>query len=167
MFPQYCGATTAAVFDQVSAALRAARHVPALRFVSDYHDEPAYIEALAASVEDHRRQFGVTRHLLMSFHGIPERYVAQGDPYRTQCERTARLLAQRLGLAADAWSVSFQSRFGRARWLQPYTSEVLAGMPARGITSVSVICPGLLRGLPGDARRDRHRKPRRVHGGRR
>ena len=78
----------------------------------------------------------------MSFHGIPERYVAQGDPYRTQCERTARLLAQRLGLAADAWSVSFQSRFGRARWLQPYTSEVLAGMPARGITSVSVICPG-------------------------
>jgi protoporphyrin/coproporphyrin ferrochelatase len=142
MFPQYCGATTAAVFDQVSAALRTARHLPALRFVSDYHDEPAYIEALAASVEDHRQQFGVTRHLLMSFHGIPERYVAQGDPYRAHCEGTARLLAQRLGLAADAWSVSFQSRFGRARWLQPYTSEVLAGMPARGITSVSVICPG-------------------------
>jgi ferrochelatase len=142
MFPQYCGATTAAVFDQVSAALRTARHLPALRFVSDFHDEPAYIEALAASVEDHRRQFGVTRHLLMSFHGIPERYVARGDPYRTQCERTGQLLAQRLGLAADAWSVSFQSRFGRARWLQPYTSEALAGMPARGIRSVSVICPG-------------------------
>jgi len=142
MFPQYCGATTAAVFDQVSAALRATRHLPAMRFVADYHDDAAYIEALAASVEDHRRQSGVTRHLLMSFHGIPERYVAQGDPYRTQCENTARLLAQRLGLAADSWSVSFQSRFGRARWLQPYTSEVLAGMPARGITSVEVICPG-------------------------
>ena len=142
MFPQYCGATTAAVFDQVSAALRTSRHLPALRFVSDYHDEPAYIAALAASVEEHRRQFGVTRHLLMSFHGIPERYVAQGDPYRAHCEGTARLLAHRLGLAGDAWSVSFQSRFGRARWLQPYTSEVLAGMPARGIASVSVICPG-------------------------
>jgi ferrochelatase len=130
------------VFDQVSAALRDARHLPALRFVSDYHDEAAYIEALAASVTDHRQQFGDTRHLLMSFHGIPERYVTQGDPYRAHCERTASLLAQRLGLAADAWSVSFQSRFGRARWLQPYTSEVLAGMPARGIRSVSVICPG-------------------------
>ena len=142
MFPQYCGATTAAVFDQVSAALHATRHLPALRFVSEYHDEPTYIDALAASVEDHRRQFGITRHLLMSFHGIPERYVALGDPYRAQCERTSQLLAQRLGLGPDAWSVSFQSRFGRARWLQPYTIETLAGMPARGITSVSVICPG-------------------------
>jgi ferrochelatase len=142
MFPQYCGASTGAVFDQVSAALGALRHVPALRFISSYHDSPGYIEALAASVREHRRAAGETRHLLMSFHGVPERFVAQGDPYRSECERTAALLAQRLGLPADAWSVSFQSRFGRARWLQPYTSEVLAGMPARGIDSVSVICPG-------------------------
>jgi protoporphyrin/coproporphyrin ferrochelatase len=142
MFPQYCAATTGAVFDQVSAALRKTRHVPALRFVSDYHAHPAYIGALAASVEDHRRQFGATDHLLMSFHGVPERFVERGDPYRGQCENTARLLAEKLGLAPGTWSVSFQSRFGRARWLQPYTSEVLAGFPGKGVKSVSVICPG-------------------------
>src|SRR6187399_1619571 len=142
MFPQYCGASTGAVFDQVSATLRAMRSVPSLRFVSSYHDDAAYIDALAASVQDHRRQFGATSHLLMSFHGVPERYVTQGDPYREQCERTASLVAQKLGLSAGEWSVSFQSRFGRARWLQPYTSEVLAAMPARGVKSVSVICPG-------------------------
>ncbi len=142
MFPQYCGASTGAVFDQVSGALRNLRSVPALKFVANYHDDQGYIDALAASVQEHRRDIGTTRHLLMSFHGIPERYVALGDPYREQCQRTASLLAQQLGLAGDAWSVSFQSRFGRARWLQPYTSEVLADLPKRGITSVSVICPG-------------------------
>ncbi|HEV7606187.1 MAG TPA: ferrochelatase [Steroidobacteraceae bacterium] len=146
MFPQYCGASTGAVFDRVSDALRRLRHVPALRFVASYHDDRAYIEALAASVQEHRhelgREYGATRHLLMSFHGIPERYVTLGDPYRDECQRTATLLAQRLGLGADAWSVSFQSRFGKARWLQPYTSEVLAALPKRGVKSVSVICPG-------------------------
>jgi len=142
MFPQYCGASSGAVYDQVSAALRAQRHVPGLRFVSSYHEDPAYIAALAASVRDHERAHGAARHLLMSFHGVPERFVQQGDPYREHCESTARLLAAALQLAPDAWSVSFQSRFGRARWLQPYTSEVLASLPKRGVTSVSVICPG-------------------------
>jgi len=142
MFPQYCGASTGAVFDQVTHALRRMRSVPALKFVSNYRDDPAYIEALAATVQEHQREFGTTRHLLMSFHGVPERFVTLGDPYRDQCHHTATLLAKQLGLAADAWSVSFQSRFGRARWLQPYTSEVLAGLPKRGVKSVSVICPG-------------------------
>ena len=142
MFPQYCGASTGAVFDQVSRALGALRNVPSSRFVSEYHAHRGYIDALAASVEEHRRQAGATRHLLMSFHGIPERFVAQGDPYRDHCQRTASLLAQKLGLAAGAWSLSFQSRFGRARWLQPYTSEVLAELPKGGVDSVGVICPG-------------------------
>jgi ferrochelatase len=142
MFPQSCGATTGAVFDQVSAAFRKLRDVPALEFVSSYHDEPAYIEALAASVQDHQREHGATRHLVMSFHGIPEQFVRDGDPYRSQCGRTATLLAQRLGLPRDAWTLSFQSRFGRARWLQPYTSETLAALAQRGADSVSVICPG-------------------------
>ena len=142
MFPQYCGASTGAVFDQVSDALRRMRSVPALKFVSNYHDDAAYVDALASSVLEHRRESGASRHLLMSFHGVPERYVTLGDPYRDQCQRTASLLAQRLGLEAGAWSVSFQSRFGKARWLQPYTSEVLAAFPKRGVKNVSVICPG-------------------------
>jgi ferrochelatase len=142
MFPQYCGATTGAVFDQASAALRRLRHLPALRFVAEYHADPQYIEALAQSVQDHRRSQGVARHLLMSFHGIPERFVAQGDPYREHCERTAALLAQKLDLAKEEWSVSFQSRFGRARWLQPYTIEAVATLGRRGIGSLAVMCPG-------------------------
>jgi ferrochelatase len=142
LFPQYCGATTGAVFDQVSDVLRASRVVPALGFVADYHDHPAFIDALAASVQDHRREHGDTGHLLMSFHGIPERFVTRGDPYRRQCERTASLLAQRLGLAADDWSVSFQSRFGADRWLQPYTIETVAALPGRGIRNLTVMCPG-------------------------
>jgi len=142
MFPQYCGATTAAVFDQVAAALKKMRHVPALRFVSEYHAEPGFIGALARSVEEHRQAHGATGHLLMSFHGIPERFVVQGDPYRVQCERTAALLAQQLRLGKDEWSVSFQSRFGRARWLQPYTIEAVAALARRGVKSLAVMCPG-------------------------
>jgi ferrochelatase len=142
MFPQSCGATTGAVFDQVSAALRTVRDVPSLGFVSSYNDEPAYIDALAASVRDYRRAHGVAKHLVMSFHGIPEMFVARGDPYRSECERTATLLAQRLELAPADWTLSFQSRFGRARWLQPYTSETLRELPARAIDSVHVMCPG-------------------------
>jgi len=142
LFPQYCGATTGAVFDQVTAALRRLRHAPSLRFIGDYHAAPEYIDALAASVQDHRREFGAARHLLMSFHGIPERFVALGDPYRAHCEATATLLAQKLGLARDEWSVSFQSRFGRARWLQPYTIEAVAALARRGVKDIAVICPG-------------------------
>ena len=91
---------------------------------------------------DHRREHGAVRHLLMSYHGIPERFVALGDPYRAQCEATSALLAQRLGLAQDEWSVSFQSRFGRARWLQPYTIEAVAALARRGVKNLGVICPG-------------------------
>ena len=142
MFPQYCGATTGAVFDQVTDALRALRHAPSLSFVSDYHDATAYVEALAASVRDHRAQHPEDAHLLMSFHGIPERYVARGDPYRLQCERTATLLAQSLGLTAGHWTLSFQSRFGADRWLQPYTIETVAALARRGVKNLQVMCPG-------------------------
>jgi ferrochelatase len=142
MFPQSCGATTGAVFDQVSAAFRALRDVPALSFVSSYCDDASYIDALAASVRDYRGAHGNARHLVMSFHGIPEQFVIRGDPYRSECERTANLLARRLGLGKDEWSLTFQSRFGRARWLQPYTSERLKELPGLGIDSVHVMCPG-------------------------
>ncbi len=142
LFPQYCGATTGAVNDQVCGELRRWRSVPELRFIADYHDHPGYIEALRASVTGHWEARGPTAHLLISFHGIPERYVREGDPYFSRCHATARLLADELLLREGEWSVSFQSRFGPAGWLKPYTREVLLGMPARGVREVTVVCPG-------------------------
>jgi ferrochelatase len=142
LFPQYCAATTGAVYDQVSRELRRWRWLPELHFITDYHQYPGYIDALRASVTGHWQQHGRTQHLLMSFHGIPEHYVRNGDPYFAQCQTTARLLADELLLRDGEWSVSFQSRFGPRDWLKPYTSTVLAGLPARGQRSVSVVCPG-------------------------
>ena len=142
LFPQYCGATTGAAHDQVSSELRRWRALPDVQLVADYHDDPAYIEALRASVEAHWQAHGRTAHLLISFHGIPERYCENGDPYFERCHATARLLADELLLRDGEWSVSFQSRFGRAEWLKPYTLTVLAAMPARGVREVSVVCPG-------------------------
>jgi ferrochelatase len=142
LFPQYCGSTTGAVYDQVNAELRRWRWLPELRFVAEYHDQPGYIEALRASVAQHWDSHGRTAHLLMSFHGIPERYFHHGDPYFCKCQKTARLLADELMLRDSEWSVSFQSRFGPAGWLKPYTSAVLTEMPARGIRQVTLVCPG-------------------------
>jgi ferrochelatase len=142
LYPQYCGATTGAVYDQVSGELRRWRWLPELRFVAEYHDHPGYIEALRASVAEHWSRAGRTGHLLMSFHGIPERYFSEGDPYFCKCQKTARLLADELMLRDSEWSVAFQSRFGPSAWLKPYTREVLEGLPARGARSVTVVCPG-------------------------
>jgi len=142
LFPQYCGATSGAAYDRVSGELRRWRVVPELQFIADYHDHPGYIEALRASVAEHWQARGRTAHLLISFHGIPERYVARGDPYFSRCHASARLLADELLLREGEWSVSFQSRFGPAAWLKPYTREVLTGMPARGVREVTVVCPG-------------------------
>lgn len=142
LFPQYCGATTGAVYDQVSEELRRWRWLPELRFVAEYHDDPGYIEALRASVVEHWERQGRTGHLLMSFHGIPERYFHRGDPYFCKCQKTARLLADELMLRDNEWSAAFQSRFGMSGWLKPYTREVLEGMPGRGLRSVTVVCPG-------------------------
>ncbi len=142
LFPQYSGTTTGAVYDQVTAELSTWRSLPEVRFIADYHDHPGYIDALRASVLQHQQQYARTRRLLMSFHGIPAEYTKRGDPYFARCQRTARLLADELMLADDAWQVSFQSRLGRARWLEPYTSVVLENLPRAGIDSVTVICPG-------------------------
>ena len=142
LFPQYSAATTAAVYDQVSAELRGWRALPDVHFVADYHDHPGYIEALRESVATHWQAHGRTSHLLISFHGIPERNCRRGDPYSERCQSTARLLADELLLREGEWSISFQSRFGPADWLKPYTSTVLGGMPARGVREVTVVCPG-------------------------
>lgn len=142
LFPQYCACTTAATYDQVLAEMRRWRCVPELRFVSDYHDALGYIGALRDTVKEHWATHGQTEHLLISFHGIPQRYVDAGDPYFAQAHASARLLADELLLRQDRWSVSFQSRFGPATWLRPYTSDVTSALGGRGIASVTVVCPG-------------------------
>lgn len=142
LYPQYSGATTASSFDAVSAVLRRWRWVPELRFVSHYHDEPAYIESLARSIEESWAQNGRGDRLLFSFHGMPKRTLLLGDPYHCQCHKTARLVAERLQLADGEWRLSFQSRFGRAEWLQPYTDKTLVSWAQQGVRHIDVACPG-------------------------
>jgi len=142
LYPQYAAATTASVFDNVTRVLQKTRWLPELRFINHYHRHPAYIEALAASVREHQAEHGKPDKLLMSFHGVPERYLLNGDPYHCECHVTARLLAEKLGLVADEWQVSFQSRFGKEEWIKPYTDMTLKTYPAQGIKNVQVICPG-------------------------
>jgi protoporphyrin/coproporphyrin ferrochelatase len=142
LFPQYSGTTTASVLDAIGAELSGWRWVPELRFIADYHAEPRYIEALARSVESHWQQHGRAQRLLLSFHGIPQRYFRAGDPYFCQCQATARALRERLDLREEDITVSFQSRVGREAWLAPYTDEVLKTLPRQGIVHVQVLCPG-------------------------
>ena len=141
LYPQYSATTTASVFDRVTRTLGRRRCIPELRFINDYYQQPSYIDALADSVRKHWQQHE-RRHLLMSFHGLPKRYAKAGDPYLYQCERTAHLLADALGLRAGEWSLSFQSRVGREEWLQPYTDELLAEYAVRGPKRITAICPG-------------------------
>ncbi len=141
-FPQYCGATTGAVYDQVNEELRRWRWLPELRFIAEYHDYPGYIDALRASVVQQWETHGRTRHLVISFHGVPEALFHNGDPYFYKCRQTARLLADELMLRDDEWTVSFHSRFGPGAWLRPYTIDLMSSLPARGIDEVTVICPG-------------------------
>lgn len=141
LFPQYSGTTTASVFDRVTSELQRWRRIPQMRFINGYHDEPAYIEAVAESIRQHRRT-DPTSHLLFSFHGIPQRYVQAGDPYYEYCKRSANLIAAKLGLAEDAWTLGFQSQVGREEWLRPYTDEWLMNAARRGIKRVTVACPG-------------------------
>jgi ferrochelatase len=142
LYPQYSATTTASVFDALTEALRNYRWVPELRWIGQYHDEAGYIAALAASVREHWAANGRGEHLLMSFHGVPRRYLLAGDPYHCQCQKTGRLLAEALFLEDGEWSLSFQSRVGREEWLRPYTDEHLAALAAAGTRQVDVICPG-------------------------
>ncbi len=142
LYPQYSASTTASTFDAVSAELRGWRWLPELRFVSHYHDEPAYIEALAESVEEYWAVNGEPDKLVMSFHGIPKAYFLAGDPYFCECHKTARLLAERLQLSEQRWQMTFQSRLGPKEWLTPYTDHTLQALAKEGIKKVHVLCPG-------------------------
>ncbi len=142
LYPQYSATTTATTFDAIAKIMATWRRIPELRFINQYHDFPPYIDALANSVKDYWRNKQQSEVLLMSFHGLPKRNLELGDPYFCQCHKTARLLAKKLNLKESQWQISFQSRFGKAEWLKPYTDKTLMQMPKEGIKSVDVICPG-------------------------
>lgn len=141
LYPQNSSSTTAAVFDRLARALKPCPHMPELTFINDYHNHPDYIHALANSVKQHWLEHGKAEKLLMSFHGIPQSYEDKGDPYPSQCRETAHLLASQLGLKDDEWQSAFQSRFGRAEWVKPYTDATLKEWGASGVKSVNVISP--------------------------
>jgi ferrochelatase len=142
LYPQYSVSTTASTWDAVAGWRRRNPAGPELIETADYHDDSAYIAALRQSVLDHWSNQGRPDKLVMSFHGLPKRAVERGDPYESQCRRSAELLARELNLSSDAWQLSFQSRFGAARWLQPYTQPTLEQLARDGVKCVDVICPG-------------------------
>lgn len=141
-YPQYSATTVATTFDKVSAVLEDWPEPPALRQINRYHDDPNYISALAESVREQWAEYGRGEKLVISFHGIPKRYVKQGDPYPRDCGVTAQLLARELSLGRNEYKVCFQSRFGREPWLQPYLDQTMKAWGASGMKTVDVMCPG-------------------------
>jgi ferrochelatase len=142
LYPQYSATTTASIFDAVTEELRRWRWLPELRFINHYHDDPAYIQALADSVRAFQAEHGEPEKLVLSFHGIPRDYFLAGDPYYCECQKTGRMLAEALGLAEDRWQLTFQSRLGPKAWLKPYTDHTLEALAKAGTRHVQVICPG-------------------------
>ncbi len=142
LYPQYSATTTASVFDRVTRSLSRLRWLPETRFVNDYCNEPAWLDAIANSIRNYQARHGKPDRLLFSFHGIPKRNLLNGDPYYCQCQASARQIVNRLELDDKDWQVSFQSRLGKAEWLKPYTDKTLEKLAEEGIRKVQVICPG-------------------------
>lgn len=143
-YPQYSSTTTASNFDAVTQHYQQVRNQPELRFIKHYHDHPGYIQALKNSVLSHWEKNGRAEKLVMSFHGLPKAFLMRGDPYHCECYKTARLLAEQLGLSKDDYLVTFQSRLGRAEWLQPYTAPTVQALAKQGVKRIDVICPGFV-----------------------
>lgn len=142
LYPQYSGSTTGSTFDAISQDFKARRWIPELRFISSYHDHPLYIKAMAEKIKDFWADKGQADKLILSFHGVPKRYLELGDPYYCHCQATSRLLIDALGIDANKVITTFQSRFGKAEWLKPYTDHTLKALPGEGVNSVQVFCPG-------------------------
>jgi ferrochelatase len=142
LFPQYSTATTASILDVLQTEVANWQPKPAVRIIDSYFTQPAYLQALVCSVQSHWDSYGRPERLLFSYHGLPESYLRQGDPYPNQCQETARQVAAALGLSTGEWQVAYQSRFGPAAWLKPYTNETLRAWGADGLPSLNVICPG-------------------------
>ncbi len=144
LYPQYAASTTASVMDDVFDWARRCRNPPEFRFIKHFHDHPGYIAALAASIGEHWQATGRPDRLIMSFHGVPRRVLDLGDPYYCECQKTGRLVAEALGLTDKDYLITFQSRFGKAEWLQPYTQPTLEKLGREGAKRVDVICPGFV-----------------------
>ncbi len=144
MFPQYAASATGPVYDQVFSTMRQMRNLPGVRIIKHFHDHAGYIRALAANINDYWTKNGRPEKLLMSFHGVPQYTLNKGDPYHCECHKTGRLLAEELGLAAHQYTVSFQSRFGKAEWVKPYTTATLKELGKQKIRRVDVVCPGFV-----------------------
>lgn len=143
-YPQYSATTTASNFDAVFRHYQQVRNIPELRFIKHYHDHEAYIKALRLSILKYWESHGRPEKLVMSFHGLPKAFLLRGDPYHCECQKTARLLAEQLGLSPDQYVVTFQSRLGRAEWLQPYTAPTVQELAKQGLKRVDVVCPGFI-----------------------
>jgi protoporphyrin/coproporphyrin ferrochelatase len=144
LYPQYAASTTASALDEIFAAALTMRRVPALRVIGAYHDDPGYIAALAQNINDYWVKNGRPNKLVISFHGLPRRSLELGDPYHCHCVKTGRLLATELGLTKEQFVITFQSRFGRAEWLTPYTQPTLVALAKEGVRRVDVACPGFV-----------------------
>ena len=142
LYPQASASTTGSTFDAIAKDFTSRRWLPELRFVNHYHDRDNFITALANKVKAHWETHGRADKLILSYHGIPKRYLMNGDPYHCECHKTSRLLAEKLGLSHDEYMTTFQSRFGREEWLKPYTDETLKSLPEKGVKSIQVMCPG-------------------------
>jgi ferrochelatase len=142
LYPQYSAATTGSTFDAIADEFKQRRWLPDFRFVSHYHDHSGFIHAITNRIKAHWAEHGRTDKLLFSYHGMPQKYLENGDPYHCECHKTTRLIAEQLGLAPSEYLTTFQSRFGRDPWLQPYTDETLKALPQQGVKSVQIICPG-------------------------
>ena len=141
LYPQYSVSTTAPVFDQIGEHIKQQMDFPALNFIHDYHDHPLYIDALCESIQAQWDTNGQSEKLVFSYHGIPKRYVAKGDPYQSHCERTTELVVKQLGLSESQYMLAYQSRFGKEEWLKPYVDQELEALAKSGCQSVDVICP--------------------------
>lgn len=142
MYPQYSGATNGSTFDATAKALRGFRWVPKLTFVESYYQNPLYAKAVANSIRHHWQQHKRGQKLIMSFHGVPKKYITLGDPYQAQCIASAAAIAAELGLHENEWMLVFQSRFGAQEWLQPYCDKTLERLPSEGVKSIDIVCPG-------------------------
>jgi len=142
LYPQYSATTTASTFDAIADELKTWRWLPEFRMLQHYHDHPSYIQAVVNSISSFQQKKGEAEKLLFSFHGLPQRYLDQGDPYFCECHKTARLIAEKMGLKEQQWALAFQSRFGREQWLKPYADKTLIKWAEEGVKSVQVCCPG-------------------------